>query len=278
MFRTECHPLTLFHLIPLNERSKNVLTHPSNSHLVSSLPENRLVLEIGFHIRSNSCNTIATLGRGDADIFLEGASIAKIQCSFEINPETGVVMLYDRSHGSTTQLFGENALRFEHGRVRKVLVQHKLNTIIGMGGAGQDLILFKLRWHQGPIETMEKVKNRKSISCGQGENPRRARTIDDLPTILPSQRETRAQTPGLIQRKLRYTSLGGALGSGQFGTVHKCIDVDAGTLMAVKVLEPSPGTSNSEEWNRSLHYALKREVEILSEISHVSIVLKLVSV
>jgi hypothetical protein len=54
--------------------------------------------------------------------------------------------------------------------------------------------------------------------------------------------------------------------------------VDAGTLMAVKVLEPSPGTSNSEEWNRSLHYALKREVEILSEISHVSIVLKLVSV
>ena len=121
---------------------------------------------------------------------------------------------------------------------------------------------------------MEKVKNRESNHYGQEESPRRARTIDDLPIILPSEQETRAHTPGLMQQKLRYEPIGDALGSGQFGTVYKCIGVDAGKLMAVKVLEPSPGTSNPEEWNRSLHYALKREVETLSKISHVSIVLK----
>jgi hypothetical protein len=49
-------------------------------------------------------------------------------------------MLYDRSHGYTTQVFGENATLFEHGRIRKVLVQQDLNTIIRMGGEGRDLV------------------------------------------------------------------------------------------------------------------------------------------
>jgi hypothetical protein len=277
MYRFERHPLVLFSLVPKNDRSENVLAHPSNSHLVSRLPNNKLALDIGFHIRSESCNTLATLGRGDADIFVEGASIAKIQCSFEINVETNVVMLYDRSHAETTQVFGENVTPFEHGRIRKVVVQDELNTIIGMGGERQNLVQFGLRWHQGAMETMEKIKNRESIRSGQAENPRRARTIDDLPTLLPSQRETRGHTPGLMQQKLRYREIGAALGSGQFGTVHKCIDVDSGTLMAVKVLVPSPGASDPEEWNQSLHYALEREVETLSEISHVSVVLNLLS-
>jgi serine/threonine protein kinase len=67
---------------------------------------------------------------------------------------------------------------------------------------------------------------------------------------------------------MRYMKVGGKLGSGQFGTVHKAIDVDSGKFMAVKILERPIRASKQEDWREeSLYYALKREVETLSEIS-----------
>ena len=74
------HPLALFSLLPYdsNERAKAVVAHPCNSHLVSTTNDGELALDVGFHIRSKSHNTLATLGRGDTDIFMGGASIAKI--------------------------------------------------------------------------------------------------------------------------------------------------------------------------------------------------------
>lgn len=143
--RPHPHALALFSLVPKNERDKEVLAHPSNSHLVSTLPKaGTLDLDIGFHIRWKSCNTPATLGRNDTDIIVEGASIARLQCSFKIDLDTGIVMLYDRSNGQTTQVSGENATPFEYGRPRRVVVQENLNTIIGIGGLGCDLFQFKL--------------------------------------------------------------------------------------------------------------------------------------
>ena len=64
--------------------------------------------------------------------------------------------------------------------------------------------------------------------------------------------------------------MGGALGSGQFGTVYKVINMDSGKLMAMKVLQQPTKASELEKWKQSVHYSLKREVEILSQISHVS--------
>jgi len=69
---------------------------------------------------------------------------------------------------------------------------------------------------------------------------------------------------------MRYVLRGGALGSGQYSTVHKVIDVDSGKFMAVKTLHQPTRLSKHEDWRKSLYYALKREVEILSEISHIS--------
>jgi serine/threonine protein kinase len=70
---------------------------------------------------------------------------------------------------------------------------------------------------------------------------------------------------------VRYVKVvGGKLGSGQFGTVHKAIDVDSGKVMAVKILEQPTRKSKQEEWRMSIYYALKREVETLSNISYVS--------
>ncbi|KAN0073555.1 hypothetical protein V8E54_008775, partial [Elaphomyces granulatus] len=267
----------LFSLRPYhkNERAERLVAHSNNGHNVSTLSDGTLALDVGFHLRGKSSKTLATLGRGvDADIYVEGSGISRVQCSFEIDLDTGVVMLYDRSFANSTQVFGENATPFERERdQRKVLVQKDLNTIIGMGGERRDLVQFELEWHQDPIQTAETIKDYDALPCGRVENPRLARTVDEAPTDLPSRRETRPHTPGQRQLKMRYVPVvGGKLGSGQFGTVHKAIDVDSGKFMAVKILERPTRASKQEDWRQSLYYALKREVETLSEISHPHIV------
>ena len=104
------HPLALFSLLPVcgNERAERPVSHPDNIHHVSTLSSGVEALDVGFHIRGKSSKTLATLGRGiDADIYVEGSSTAKIQCSFEIDLDTGVVMLYDRSFAKSTQVSGK---------------------------------------------------------------------------------------------------------------------------------------------------------------------------
>ena len=182
-------------------------------------------------------------------------------------------MLYDRSYYRITQVYGENAMPFKHERLRQVVVQAKLNTVLGMGGEGRNLVQFELIWHQDPVGTMEKVKNREDILRGYEEHPRIARTImDEAETVMPSRRETRPHTPGPRQPKMRYATIGDMLGSGQFGEVYKAVDVDSGKLMAVKILK-QPGRATrkqQEEWRQAVYHALKREVENLANINHVS--------
>lgn len=62
------------------------------------------------------------------------------------------------------------------------------------------------------------------------------------------------------------------LGSGQYGKVHKAINVDSGKLMAVEIIKRPVNAKKQqlEHWERSIHYALKREVENLANITHVS--------
>lgn len=259
------HRLALFSLKPLNEHAKNVVNHPWNQHLTSKLTDGTIVLDIGFQIRSRSHHTLATLGRGDADIFVDGITIANIQCSFEIEPATNVIMLYDRSHGQTTQLFGNDAVPFEHGRVRQVVVQKDLNSRLGMGGRAQNTVQFEFIWYQDFPETAEIIKDRESIMNDYEENPRLARTTDELETALPAQMQTKIHIAGPRQLKMRYMKFG-KLGFGQFGAVYKGLDIDKGRFLAVKMLQQPKQPSEEAEWRK----LLKREVDTLSRISHVS--------
>jgi hypothetical protein len=179
-------------------------------------------------------------------------------------------MLYDRSFAQSTQDFNKNATPFEHKRVRKVLVQKDLNTIIGIGGEGRNLFQFKLEWHQDPTQTAEAIKNYDALPCGRVKNPRLARIMDEAPTDLPSRQETKPHTPGPRQLKMRYVKVLPKLGSGQFGEVYKAINIDSEKFMAVKILERPTKALKQENWRQSLYYALKREVETLFEISHVN--------
>lgn len=204
-----------------------------------------MVLDVGFHLGSESPDTLATLGRGNTDIFMAGLNISKLQCSFEINLDSNAIMLYDRSHGHTTEVFGEDAIPFDHGRPRKIVVQKGLNEMIRMGGVGPNSVQFKLRWHQNAAQTIEKVKHQRDYPCTREEDSRLARTA-------PCSR-------GEVTRKaeMRYRPTGSSLGSGEFGDVHKVVDVDSGKLMAVKILKKSVA--------RSL-----KEIQVLSRLKHVS--------
>ena len=266
------HARPLFHLGPSNVRAKAVIAHPFNAAFVSVLQNGTRVLDIG-RVRSKSADSsvLATLSRGDADIYVEGSTISKIQCSFELNSKTGVIMLYDRSHGRTTEVFGEHAVRFENARPRKLVVQKKLNTIVGMGGERRNLVQFELYWPCEPVSAMQEAKDRGSARSAYEDNPRFARTVDEAETVLPSTRETRFHTPAPHQLMMRYVKLGPSLGAGAFGTVSKAIDVDSGNLMAVKILTKPEGPIDQEEqWRRNMKYAVEREIKVISQIHHVS--------
>ena len=137
--------------------------------------------------------------------------------------------LYDRSNSQTTQVFGENRVPFEPGRVRRIAVVDELNTILGMGGVASDLIKFKMVWHQRILDPKELVKSRV-------DNPRLARTVDEAPTAAPSARLTRIHTPSNRDSRLRYAKMG-ELGRGQFSEVYRAIDVESCRAWAVKVVK-----------------------------------------
>lgn len=224
------HPLALFSLKPLNDHAHEVVTHPCNKHLVSILPDGTPALDIGFNIVSHPHNTLATLGRNDTDIFVEGSSISRLQCSFEINLVSKVVMLYDRSNSRTTQVYGDNSTPFEPGRRRRVVVQEGLNTIFGMGGGQCDLVKFQIKWHLSPTDTVQANKSHEENTCIE-DTPELSRTLEQDLSVI----STRPDQPGRTNLRIRYLKIGDPLGSGTSGTVHKCIDTDSGKFMAVKI-------------------------------------------
>jgi serine/threonine protein kinase len=64
---------------------------------------------------------------------------------------------------------------------------------------------------------------------------------------LLSRQETRPYTPGQQQLKIRYIKVRPKLGSGQFGTVYKAIDIDSEKFIAVKILERPTRVSELEK-------------------------------
>ncbi|KAI0548152.1 kinase-like domain-containing protein [Xylaria curta] len=265
------HPLSLFSLVPLNHRAIQVLNSPHNKRFVRETGNGQRVLEIG-HIRSTSGNasTLATMGR-DGDIILEGNTISKKQCSFEINQDTNVILFYDRSHTGTCQVYefpGSQTKPFESGRPRKVVVGSKLNRCIGLGGTHCNLYQFRLDWKETIQSTMNKVKKREGLALE--ENTRLADTVDESDTILPSRMETRVHNTVPSQPKLRWVLIQ-PLGSGAFGEVHKAVNVDNGTLLAVKKLK-SAKTGTEPEYLKRLKASWRQEAKNLSDLNHKHIV------
>ena len=214
-------PWTLFSLVPANQRATDVVMHVSNGHLMR-FDAGTYVLDVGqVRSMSGADMTLATLGR-NGDVFVEGSMISKIQCSFELEGTSSFVMFYDRSHGQTSQVFGDNVAQFVSGRPRRLALPTTMDITIGMGGRQQDYVRFRLRWYvENPAEAMrEMVKNGQAAT--RQENPRLARTAAEADTVLPSQRQTRIHTH-VPEPKLRY-QMGEILGAGQYGSVHSAFN------------------------------------------------------
>ncbi|KAF1962523.1 calcium/calmodulin-dependent protein kinase [Byssothecium circinans] len=270
------HPLALFSLIPLNDRANAVLDHPNNRHLVSFIPgaENESNpevlprgLNIGLHIASKSSRTLATIGR-IGDITVEGSSISRIQCSFEIYEHTEEICLFDRSTSYSTQTFGPNALPFQLDRpARRVVIAPTVNDHFGFGGVACDLVQFQIYWHECVLDLKKQISYREDHPCF-------TRTVDDeTPTALPSKRATRIHTPAVhntaaqgLAKQIRFYKKT-MLGEGSFGEVWRAVDVDSGDLFALKLVKwPDHGLHSHE------YTMLKREVETLAAMSHPNIV------
>ncbi|KAL8986085.1 MAG: hypothetical protein Q9177_004256 [Variospora cf. flavescens] len=282
--RSQPRDRSLFSLVPVNDRAMEAVNHPHNRHLAYRYDEETLALDVGFHIRpkSRSPSTLATLGRGDAaDIFIDGSSMSRIQCSFDINLDSKVIMLVDRSGAQTTQVYKGTApdsevAQFEYGRPLppQVVIMESYNEKIGMGGTHRDLVTFTLRWHQTLKQVVDMLKKRETVPQDYKQEveecPRLAHTCSqELETIPPSRMETRAHAPA--QMRMRYKQMG-HVGGGSFGTVYEGLDLDHGRFMAIKTLQQFSTPKGSEQFKQSLYYARKREVETLSRITHPHIV------
>ena len=241
-------PNALFPLVWKNDRAKEVVDHESNSHLVS-LIDDKSGLDFGhFQSRSGCSSTLATLGGGgDAD---------------------GIVLFYDESKSWSSQVSGENATPFEYGRPRRVVVLPKVNTTIGFGGVGRNLVEFDLVWHCDRDTVDATLETRRNIPPSRRRTPRFLRTVEDVDTMAPTGRCTRVHTSGPRSLTMRWKELI-KIGSGEFGVVWKGVGLDSGRLMAVKKLSNPPETSH-EQWKATLNCEVKREVSFLSGLSHVS--------
>ncbi|KAJ4307736.1 hypothetical protein N0V84_012526 [Fusarium piperis] len=247
------HPDAILSLRPINDNAWEVVQHQNNQHLRSYLGDGSTGLDIGHFSSYLGGGVLATLGRR-GDILVEGASISKIQCSFEIDEITNAVMFYDRSHSQTSAVGGFNAYPFQHGRPRKVVVHPNFNSRIGMGGVGRDLVQFDLQWHKFPVQ-----RDQTAI------HPHFARTINDNDTVQPSQYGTRAYTlaPGELELRCFQES---RIGSGGFGNVYRGVDVDSGLVVAVKVIDRTQHMDNETWWK------MKSEVTLIRSVQHPHII------
>ncbi|KAL8903846.1 MAG: hypothetical protein Q9171_007257 [Xanthocarpia ochracea] len=229
----------LFSLKPHNAKATEVVNSPYNEHLLSRLEsDGSLVLDVHFPVGSGS--TLAALGRGYVDIMLNYPTISRLQCTFEVNLASKVVMLYDRSVSHTTQIHGTNQYPFEHGRpIRRVVVMPGPNQIISMGGHDRRFVSFEIVWHHEFAEVVRKLRGHNTLPRDHAHdvarNPHKGHTVEEAVTVLPSRMMTRIHTSSGPQPRMRYIPFD-QLGAGAFGTVYKAIDVDTGNLMAVKII------------------------------------------
>lgn len=255
----------IFSLLALNDRAEDVVNHPSNKRLAWTNKDGTTLLGIEFNpiltpLKRRS--TIAILGRtGSSDIVIEGDEFSKIHCSFEVHRDTNIIMLHDRSQAESTDFFGEDSIpidenddhKIRKGGERKVAVHPTLNTSMMIGNVEETLLMFKLIWHCNIEQMTKQLQDRDRMEID--EDPQEAWTqvipdIERLPdTVLPSRSLTRVHTPGpQVEESIRYSILGGSIGSGRFGKVYKAVNVDTGDLFAVKVIKLPEQASLGERY------------------------------
>ncbi|KAL1614355.1 hypothetical protein SLS56_012122 [Neofusicoccum ribis] len=256
----------LFALFPLNEHARELVQYEPNSHLVSvvdiSSPAGKSYgygLNIEAQILPKSPRTLITIGR-DADILVPiptdapDACISRVQCSFEIQEETGEILLQDRSSFHNTQFHGDDAFPFQSERVpRRVLVRDTMNTMFGFGNPDAKLFLFRIAWPSKPRKL--------AVGCASAlENPRMMRTQELQREHSSTEKASYGRSMDGESPPLRYI-MGRLIDIGVSRNVYESVDVDSGRLLAVKTIDA--GTHSVQD--------IERELAILKSLWHPNI-------
>lgn len=285
----------LFTLVPKpsSEAAKGIINHLDNCWLVSTLPDGSEGLDIGPHIASGACDTLATLGRADCDITVEEPSISRLQCEFHVL-SNGIVLLWDHSSLHSTEILGENQARFCPGCRHEVILTPNWSSELDMGMGPfydeedklQYLVHFVLRCHVSIAtdkddteddgrdvckEVLDKMREYYWDSYRQEGKPLIAQKISPGPTVLPAPRVTRIHAPS-IRLNLKYDEAD-VIEKGLLARSSPAVDMNSGRLITVKRIHVKQDKNESQEqwrvkWYRQRNY-LKREIETLSRLRHV---------
>lgn len=252
-------PITLFHLVPRNDTAREALRHPYNHRFVSPAPDKSPGLEIGFHVASVPGHVMARLGR-NADLILQQRNVSGVHVSFEMHPETFVVLLSSRTKRASSVVIAPKngpAERINGDCVLRYGIEY---TIVI---ADYD---FLLKWRPGTAEELRELSIREYTEAlkrqAQGNVHSRY-----LPTEADSEAHTwhntrihSAQRPLFQEAKgVKRVQIGG----GEFGKVYRVDDL-TGNSFAVKVLRLDKYADPEDARSRA-----HREVKALMRLKHV---------
>ncbi|KAG6015422.1 hypothetical protein E4U43_005355 [Claviceps pusilla] len=223
----------------------------------------RAALSIDANLHPQNSDTIVTMGRGNADVMVEGVTISRTQCSFEIKRDTNLIMLCDKSRAANTHVGSEKkCLPFVDGQPRQVTIWKDLNDILGIDSPGIDITWSSIFSAQLREMTTNRQSSRNgTVKCLAPENP--TATVAAMETIIPSaDLRFRVHTAPARNVALRYHAID-RLGQGNFGTVYKAAIVATGDVIAVKRLRVCGSNSCRQ---------VQREVDALCRMNHPHIV------
>lgn len=258
-------PSILFHLIPLNDISRETLVHPDNRRFVSPVAadEGLLGLEVGFHVSSVPGRVIARLGR-DSDLILGRRNISSVHVAFEIHPDTLVLLLSVRAKCASSVVVipvgvdgkpiaretveGDCVLRY--GQKYKIYIAGYIFRLVWRQTEPGSLRALAIRDYEEALRQQANVRSRKLPTESDSE--------------LHTWHNTRVQSARRnlfreADRKLRVK-----IGDGTFGAVYRTVDLESGNAFAVKVIKLDAYTDI--EYARA---AVHREVKNLQRADHV---------
>jgi hypothetical protein len=206
---------------------------------------------------------MARLGR-NADLILQQRNVSAIHVSFELHPETRVVLLSVRAKRVSSVVVTPD------GDLKEAEEEIEGDCVLGYGKTYEVKISgyrFRLIWRSRCSTTLRELASREYERVLEQQANVRSRY---LPTEPDSEAHTWHNTRIHTARRILFREADGKprerIGGGQFGTVYRAVDLESGNAFAVKVMMlrayPDPEHARA---------AAHREVKALQRLKHVCV-------